>query len=203
MFMQNNNGVLLFLGVLFTSMFYLSCRPEMPVPKPRGYVRIDMPKDRNYIDFDDVAFPYSFKYSDLGNISQDTQLVTEEQSPFWLNIEYPDYNATIYLSYKEINQEQTFSQLLEESFKLSYKHDIKADFIHSPDFVTESGLLGIYYDVGGNTASNSQFMVTDTLKHFLRGALYFNVTPNEDSIKPVLNYFREDLQVLIETIKFH
>lgn len=200
--MQTNKGGLLLL-MLLSSLFFVSCRPEMPIPKPRGYVRIDMPEDRNYIEFNDVKFPYSFKYSDMGNISQDTQLVVEEQSPYWLNIEYPKYNATIYLSYKEITSEQTFDQLLEESFKLSYKHDIKADFIHSPDFITENGLLGIYYDVGGNTASNSQFMVTDTLKHFLRGALYFDVTPNEDSIRPVLNYFREDLQVLIETVKFH
>lgn len=191
------------LILLAFSIGILSCRPSNPIPKPKGYVRVDMPADREYITFDNPAFPYSFKYSTLGVITQDTQLVAIEESPYWLNIDYADYNATIYLSYKEITKEQGFDVLLEESFKLTYKHDIKAEFIHAPDFVTENGLLGIYYNVGGNTASNYQFMLSDTTKNFLRGALYFNVTPNEDSIRPVLEYFKDDLEILIETLKFY
>src|SRR5690625_6392185 len=53
--------------------------------------------------------------------------------------------------------------------------------------------------VGGNTASNYQFMLSDTTKHFLRGALYFDVTPNVDSIRPVLNYLKEDMEILIRS----
>lgn len=193
-------NLLMFLCII---LLLISCRPEVPFPRPKGYVRIDLPEDRIYLSFDHVDFPYAFKYSDKALITQDTQLVQETESPYWLNVDYPEYNATIFLSYKEINQQNTFHQLMEESFKLSYKHDIKADYIHSPDFITQNGLVGIYYNVGGNTASNAQFMVSDTTYHFLRGALYFNVTPNEDSIKPVLNYLEKDLEVLIESLKFY
>lgn len=189
--------------ILFSSILFLSCRPNISTPKPRGYARIDFPEDKNYIPFDNPDFPYSFLYADIANISQDTQLIAEEESPYWLNVDFPDYSATIYLSYKEIKAGQSFDQLLDESFKLSYKHDIKADFIHTPDFVTENGLLGIYFEVGGNTASNYQFMLSDTTKHFLRGALYFNVTPNVDSIRPVLNYLKEDMEILIESMEFY
>ncbi|HLS70333.1 MAG TPA: hypothetical protein VK027_01590 [Chitinophagaceae bacterium] len=189
--------------ILSSCMLFISCRPNVATPKPRGYARIDFPENKNYIPFDNPDFPYSFLYADIAKISQDTQLVKEENSPYWLNIDFPSYNATIYLSYKEIKEEQSFDQLLDESFRLSYKHDIKADFIHTPDFITENGLLGIYYEVGGNTASNYQFMLSDTTKHFLRGALYFDVTPNVDSIRPVLNYLKEDMEILIESMKFY
>lgn len=200
---MNKLKINLLLILLLGTISLFSCRPEVPFPRPKGYVRIDFPEDRTYLSFEETSFPYSFKYSNKAIISQDTQLVIDTENPYWLNVDYPEYNATIFLSYKEINQNNTLHQLIDESFRLSYKHDIKADFIHSPDFITENGLIGIYYNVGGNTASNDQFVVSDTLRHFMRGALYFNVTPNQDSIRPVLNYLRKDLEIMIESIKFY
>ena len=56
--------------------------------------------------------------------------------------------------------------------------------------------------VGGYAATSKQFFVTDTGKHFLRGALYFNATPNADSLQPVQDFLQQDIQHLLQTFKW-
>ena len=57
----------------------------------------------------------------------------------------------------------------------------------------EHKVYGILYDIKGDAASPIQFMLTDSVHHVLRGALYFDAVPNKDSIAPVLNYVRKDI----------
>ncbi len=200
MLIMNNINIKAFyflLGIILLS----SCRPDIPVPKPRGYFRIDMP-EKAYQEFDSTGFPYSFSYPVYGKITQDEELVKRENSPYWININFPDFNASVYLSYKEITPEEPFAQLMEESYRLTYAHDIRADYIRSPDFITSKGVMGIYYNVGGNAASTYQFLLTDTVKNFVRGSLYFEVTPNVDSLKPSLEFLKKDIDHLIETFEF-
>ena len=61
---------------------------------------------------------------------------------------------------------------------------------------------GILYDLKGNTASNVQFVLTDSTKHFFRGALYFNNVPNKDSIAPMSDYIREDIIHIMESFEW-
>ncbi|MDE5612858.1 MAG: gliding motility lipoprotein GldD, partial [Odoribacter sp.] len=58
------------------------------------------------------------------------------------------------------------------------------------------------YFIEGNTASSTQFYVTDSVKHFLRGALYFKQHPDKDSLAPVIHYLRQDIVNLMETVRF-
>jgi hypothetical protein len=44
--------------------------------------------------------------------------------------------------------------------------------------------------------------VTDSVNHFLRGALYFNVLPNADSLAPVQNYLREDVLRMLKSLEW-
>jgi gliding motility-associated lipoprotein GldD len=137
-----------------------------------------------------------------GKISQDANLNKEENAPYWLNVEFPDIGATIYLSYKPVTAQEPLSKLIEQSYKLSYAHDIRADYIKNPEFKTKNGLTGVFYSVGGNAASAYQFFVTDNKQHFLRGALYFNTTPNADSLRPASDFLKKDIEYLVETIQF-
>lgn len=179
-----------------------SCRPEVAVPKPRGYYKIDLPAEHTYQKFDDAKFPYSFEYPTYAQITQDTNLIKEENEPYWINVKFPDLNATIYLSYKQIKAGQNISQLINESYNLSYKHEVRADFIDAPEFVTGNGLSGVFYTVGGNAASLYQFYATDSVKNFMRGSLYFEVTPNTDSLKPAAEYLKVDLEHIVQSLKF-
>jgi gliding motility-associated lipoprotein GldD len=65
-----------------------------------------------------------------------------------------------------------------------------------------SSVFGILYDLKGNTATSVQFYVTDSTNHYLRGSLYFESEPNADSLAPVIDFFREDIIHIIETLKW-
>ena len=190
------------IAFIFTFLvFLIACRPVVPIPKPLGYFKIDLPQHR-YQNFDRPEFPYSFRYPLYGRITQDTQLVKDEHSPYWININFPDLDATIYLSYKQISDREPLSRLIDESYQLSYAHDIRADYIKTPQFITQNGLMGVFYNVGGNAASAYQFFITDTVNNFVRGSLYFNVTPNADSLQPSIEFLRQDIDTLIQSFRF-
>ena len=181
----------------------MSCREEILTPKPRGYFKIELPK-KSYTSFNQENYPYEFEFPVYGKIEKDSMFFDKKaENPWWINIDFPNIGGKIYLSYKEINTgSNNLKKLLEDSYTLSYYHTKKADYIKDPIFHTANNVHGIYYDVGGNSASAFQFYATDSVKHFLRGALYFDVTPNADSLKPYNKFLREDIIHLVESLKW-
>jgi gliding motility-associated lipoprotein GldD len=179
--------------------FVLSCNSDY-TQKPRGYYKIDLPK-KQYRLFDQPGYPYSFEYPVYGKIVKDSTFFEEKtENPYWINIDFPSLNGRIYISYKEIGKNK-FDSLVNDAYTLSYKqHTYRASAIQPEPFTTASGIEGVFFTLKGNAATSSQFFATDTVRHFLRGALYFNVTPNEDSLAPVTNFLREDLRHLINTL---
>jgi gliding motility-associated lipoprotein GldD len=120
---------------------------------------------------------------------------------YWINIDFPRYKARIHISYKPVNG--NIDNLIEDVRTLAYKHTIKADAINEKVFSNpERKVYGILYDIKGNAASSYQFYVTDSVKHFLRGALYFNVHPNKDSLSPAVEFFGKDMRYLIESLEW-
>ncbi len=93
---------------------------------------------------------------------------------------------------------------MEQTYTMNVKNHItKADAINEQVISNrENKVYGILYDLKGNTASAVQFYVTDSIKHYLRGSLYFATEPNPDSLAPVIDFFREDIIHLIETLKW-
>jgi len=184
-------------------LFAFSCR-EVSVPKPKGHFRIDLP-EKNYIKFEGQTgekniIPFSFEYPSYGDLSFDEE---NRNEPGWFNIEFPAYKAKIYLTYKPVKND--FAGLMEQSYKMNVKNHItKADAINEQQFNNaEEKVFGILYDLKGNTASAVQFYVTDSVSHYLRGSLYFSAEPNADSLSPVIDFFREDIIHLIESLKWN
>ena len=180
----------------------IACR-NVSVPKPVGYFRIDLPK-KEYVLFEgkkekNDELPFTFEYPAYGKLLFKDENVKE---PGWLNIEFPFYKAIIYLTYKNINN--NFEGLMEQTYKMNVKNHIsKADAIREQVISDqENRVFGILYDLKGNTASAVQFYVTDSVRHYLRGSLYFASEPDADSLEPVINFFRGDIVHLIETLKW-
>jgi gliding motility-associated lipoprotein GldD len=176
---------------------------EIAVPKPKGYFRIDLPA-KHYVLFDQKSpntkyMPFTFEYPSYGNISFHTESGDE---PGWFNIEFPANRAKIYFTYKEINND--FNGLMEQTYKMNVKNHIaKADAINEQVVNNQANkVYGILYDLKGNTASAIQFFLTDSVNNYLRGSLYFSAEPNADSLAPVIDFFREDIVHLIETLKW-
>jgi len=193
-------NVQVFLLILAVFSFF-SCR-EASVPKPKGYFRIDL-QPKKYIVFNETNqaknLPLKFEYPVYGNISDK---VDDKSEPGWFNIEFPAYKARIYMTYKDVGGD--LEGLIEQTYTMNVKNHIsKADAINEQLINdVENRKFGILYDLKGNTASAVQFYVTDSVKHYLRGSLYFESEPNADSLAPVIDFFREDVIHLIETLKW-
>ncbi len=185
------NACLIVVLLVFAS----SCKHK-GTPKPRGYFRIAFP-EHNYQSFEG-DYPYSFESPVYAKVVQDKERNAEK---YWVNIVYPQYKGVLHLSYKEIDN--NLQLLLEDSRKLAYKHSIKADAIGEKLFMSDSTkVYGILYDIKGDAASAVQFFLTDSVKHFLRGSLYFDAIPNKDSLAPVVNFVKEDIMHLMETVQW-
>jgi gliding motility-associated lipoprotein GldD len=192
--------ILIFLLVIGAA--FASCTVEEYSPKPRGYYKVDLPKG-DYISYNEAGFPYTFEYPSFGKVIKDSVFFDKSpENPYWVNIEVGSLGAKIYLTYKTISDRRDLELKINDAYKMTNAHDKKADYIDDPTFHTPNNVHGVFFEVGGNAASALQFFATDSNKHFLRGALYFNVTPNADSLAPANQFMRERVQHLIKTLKW-
>ncbi|HBX53635.1 MAG: gliding motility lipoprotein GldD [Bacteroidetes bacterium RIFOXYA12_FULL_35_11] len=188
-----SNYTLLYVFVIL--IICVSCESEF-TPKPTGYMRVDFPEKKYKIYSDDC--PFSFEYPVYAEVISDN---SKNAEPCWLNINFPKFNGKIYISYKKINK--NIAKFIGEARDMVNKHTIKADAINDHVFsYKEKKVYGIFYDIKGNAASSKQFFITDSVNHFIRGALYFNSEPNKDSLGPVINYIHQDIERMIETFEW-
>lgn len=176
----------------------LSCNNEY-TPKPRGYFRIALP-EKKYILLDSV-YPYRFEYPAYAVITNDP-LSPEEKN--WINVEMPVFHGRIHISYKSLTDKNSLNTYIEDARTLALKHMAKASGIKQIAISDPNRkLYGLVYEINGlGAASPYQFYLTDSTKHFVRGSLYFDVIPNNDSLAPVIDYVKTDIQHLFETINW-
>ncbi|GAB1415573.1 hypothetical protein MASR2M117_09790 [Paludibacter sp.] len=180
--------------LIFLTIIFASCRGDY-FPKPYGYFRVELP-DHQYQRVDTVL-PYSFELSSMANI----KFKKKTNEKFWIDIVYPQLNATIYCSYKPVKN--NIYILSEDVHRSVYKHIVKADNILENVYNNpKEKVFGVLYDLQGNVASVAQFVLTDSVNHFFMGAVYFNHVPNKDSIAPMAEYIKEDIVRLMDTFKW-
>jgi len=187
----------IFIVLLLLIGLMTSCSSSPKAPKPRGYFRIDLPK-KQYILLDST-FPYSFEYPTYASVNPDLHSPNEK---YWINLDFKAFKATLHLSYKSIDGD--LITFLEDAHTLVTKHIPKADAIYDSLIVDRKrNVFGLTYEIeGSGAASPYQFFLTDSTTHFLRGALYFNIAPNNDSLQPVIEFIQQDIEHLIATLKW-
>lgn len=192
---SKENGFLGSLIVLMGLMFFSSCDSEF-VPKPKGYLRIDLPKKKYHFTVEKL--PYQFQIPQYAKV---IPYNGPQKEDYWVNIIYTPFKATLHLSYFKINND--LPKHIEDSRNLAYKHTIKAESINEERFENpEKNVFGLVYWIGGNAASTAQFFLTDSTNNFIRGALYYNCSPNSDSLAPVNQYITKDIEVLMESFSW-
>lgn len=193
----------LFLCLALCTLFLFCCNTNYTVGKKKGYFKIHFP-EKKYQVFDQPGYPYTFEYPVYANIIKDTTFFEDKpENPWWINIDIPQFAGRIYVSYKEINSRSKFDSLINDAVKMAYKQHVSiATAINDSVMRTPNNIEGIYFSLAGNTATANQFFLTDSVKHFLRGALYFNATPNEDSLGIVNDFLKQDIKHLINTLKW-
>jgi len=193
---------IIFTCLYISALFFLSCNSDYSVGKKKGYFKIDFP-EKKYQLFDRPGYPYTFEYPEYATVIKDSMFFSDKAEDWWINIDIPRFNGRIHVSYKAINQQNKFDSLVNDAYKMATKQHINISTgITDSVMQTPNGAGGMYYALEGNTATANQFFLTDTTKHFLRGALYFDAAPNADSLGIVNDFLKKDLQHLINTLKW-
>ena len=184
------------------SWLLVACNSNYTAGKKKGYFKIDFP-EKKYQAFDQPSYPYTFEYPVYGNVVKDSTFFGDKAGDWWINIDLPSFNGKIHISYKPIYNRNNFDSLVTDAFKLAHKqHDDVSTGTDDSLMHTPYGAEGIYFSLHGNTATANQFFITDSTKHFLRGALYFGATPNADSLGIVNDFIKKDILHLINTLKW-
>jgi gliding motility-associated lipoprotein GldD len=188
-------------GLLLIAHILPACNSTYTYKK-KGYFNIEFP-EKKYQSFDLPGYPYTFEYPVYANIIKDSTFFGDKAEDWWINIDVPRFRGRIYVSYKDITNKNQIDSLVNDAYKMAYKqHTEVSTGIDDSVMTTPNGAEGIYYSLKGNTATANQFFLTDSIKHFLRGALYFDATPNEDSLSIVNDFLKKDLQHLINTLRW-
>lgn len=197
---NRKNFILATLTLLIITFWLSSCISDddnFTAPKPRAYMRIELP-NHEYQKFD-LPYPFSFEYSKHSEIYPDTSRSAE---PYWFNIYYPSLGVTIFVTHKKVKN--NLEEYIEDAIRFANKHIPKADDLLE-DIVldNENMVFGKIYNIeGSDVASPCQFWVHDSTKNFLRGSMYFDTHANNDSLQPVIDYIRDDVLQLINTFEW-
>ena len=206
--------------ILLATFFFAACNSTYS-SKKKGYFVIDFP-EKNYQVFDEPGFPYSFEYPTYASIIKDSNSFFDNnpENIYWRNIDFNQFNAKIFLSYKAIGGKalykikqpngtykdslgtNVYDRMIADAFRLTNKNEEKATGKQDSNFSTAINVAGMLFKLKGDVATQRQFFMTDTSKNFIRGALYFYASPNADSLQPVVNFLQKDIDHLINTFKW-
>ena len=197
-------------------IFFFACNSNF-TPKPKGYFKIDFP-ERKYLQFNLPEYPYTFEYPAYATVTKEED--SSGLNPYWINIDFPAFHSKIFLSYKEIGGKAMYNikradgsyrdsaatniydKLVNDAYTMTNKNNVVSNSIRDSLFHTDNGVGGVFFKVGGNAATAKQFFLTDSTRHFLRGALYFEVAPNVDSLKPIQDFIQLDIDHMIRTFRW-
>lgn len=189
--MSRTGAVVALMAVLLG----MSCNVDY-APKPRGFNRLDLP-EHEYTNLPD-SLPYYFEISKAARIYRDSSYIAER---YWIDIFYPEITANVQLTYKDLNSDdQLMKELVNDSYKLTAKHQIKAYSIEESVIVTSGGKTAVVAELEGEVPSQFQFFVTDSTENFLRGALYFRTSTKNDSLAPAIEYLKIDIMHMLNTL---
>ena len=185
------------------------CTPKaLPEPKPMGYFRIDLPEHQyclidtierspEYPNVEVLLLPFKYEQSVFAN----TTIEHQRDHSIWMNIIYPDLGASFRFTCFDVDNADSLRNLIVTEDRMVKFHYQKADDVqYSVVNDPEAHLWGQAYEIyGKEVATPFQFWLTDSAHYFVRATLYFDDTPNNDSLQPVIQYLKEDAMHLINT----
>lgn len=180
-------------------LFLVACTGDFK-PKPKGLNHIELP-GHEYQLLNDSDKPYNFEYSKSAVAVDDTTGLKRKKKGYKV-ITYPGFNSSIHITYKSIKGNQdSLDSYINEAYRLAYGHDVKAYGITPETIVSEKGIATLI-TIEGEVPSQYQFFVHDSTSHFLRGAVYFDTASKNDSLAPVIQYMKDDVHHMLNTLEW-
>ncbi|MEL6390450.1 MAG: hypothetical protein AAFQ02_09825 [Bacteroidota bacterium] len=166
-------------------------------PKKRMYPRLELP-DAVYNRADIQTCPFSWALP----VGTEIGLQTDQGgNRCWFDVHWPALNATLHCSYYPIDEDHSLSSLVDDAYEMVSKHNVKAYF-REEDPITNAEHNGLLFSIAGPVASPHQFFITDENNHFLRGSLYFDKKVVSDSVAPIVDYLRSDMDQMLSSLTF-
>lgn len=187
--------------VLLLGVCFGSCGDdERSVPKPKTYFRLDVPSP-TFQKFDTLGFPFMFQYPNYGIVERTEGKFNHKN---WFNLNFPDYGCKLYVSFMNLTTKTTLGNLINDSYNFTKEHDkFSSGVVERAYSNKETKVYGYVFEIkGSQVASPYQFYITDSTRYFLRGALYFDIKPNNDSLAPIIQRVTKDLDYLISTFEW-
>ncbi|MBL1279218.1 MAG: hypothetical protein COA33_003060 [Fluviicola sp.] len=182
--------------LLIVFLTFLSCKENITIPKPPTYLRLELP-EHQYIDYSDDC-PYILPVSKMFEVKKVTR---GEELTCHKDIDLGPLNGIINFTY--IDMEEPLSTYVNYVNDKIDEHKVKATAINDYKVIRpEDDFYCTFFALEGNVASPFQFYMTDSVDKFAYGVVYFNSTPNYDSIRPSLDYLKLDLDYFIENFQW-
>ncbi len=199
--LKKYTACLLLLSII--SIATTACEEDISVPKPRAYPRVDYPA-KVYKPFDAAYCNFTFDQPAYATIERDTTFFGGKvRNDCWFNLDIAALNAKVYFTYNQIGSRADFDRFVQDAYEMTNKHNVKASYIEEIPIERKADqVYGIVFNVEGPVASAYQFFLTDSTHNFVRGALYFNTQARPDSLAPVLNFMKADVNRMIQTLKW-
>ncbi len=184
----------LVLSVLVFFLIAMSCRKTEGMPKPRAYPRIEYP-ERKYLDYLSADCPFTFQYPTYAQISY-------KDEACWFDLFMPDFAAKIHCSYLSINKKEEFEDLVKDAFVIASRINERANYMEESRVKNEQEVNGLILQFSGPAASPIHFFLTDSTQHFFKAALYFDSKVQPDSLAPIVEFIRKDIDHMISTFNW-
>ena len=174
-------------------IFLTSCDEELLIPKPPTYLRLELPEHIYTVSEDDC--PYVLTTNEMFTVKK------VDENSCHKDIDLGPLNGTIHLSF--IDMEEPLSVYVNFVNDKVDEHKVKATGIIDSQYINpDKKVYCTFFELQGDVASPFQFYLTDSTDRFVSGVVYFNSTPDYDSLRPSLDYLKVDLEHLINEFEW-
>lgn len=191
-------GLTALLGLVLLTTLTTSCT-EDPVPKPRGYFRIDLPPDSTHTVTSHC--PFTAEVPVYAQLVKGKGSGRDDGRTCWSDMLFPEQRAAVHMTWRRVDGD--LPELVRDAHEFKDKHMALATRIKVEEVLRDSNrVFGTIFAVDGNVASPMVFYLTDSVSNFLYGALYFDVRPNADSLAPVTDRIRTDISRFAHSLRW-
>ena len=176
---------------IYLFIFLTGCE-QVVLPKQKVFLSQQFPFP-SYVDTQKKCL-YNFQINELSHIYFDENCNSV--------IKYELLKSTIYISNIKINDNL---ELIKSDFnKRLSDNSHKSSIVKSSEFNDRNkNVYAKYFTFIGDSPSNTQFYITDSISNFISGSLFFESKPNYDSLLPSVTYMNNDIRKIIQSFKWN
>jgi len=183
------------ISLLVVFSILLCTCSDSNLPKQTAFLRIEFPEPK-YFAFKDLAHHIDFYYN-----ASAVEIKTENSNQ--LSLTYPKINFSVDLSIQKLNNSQDFDDNFSDFSLLLDTHSKKSNGVLMREYEDlNNRVFSKIYEISGGVASPIQFYITDSTSNFIKGSLNLKFKSNYDSIFPSIQYVKNDIFILVESLNW-